>query len=72
MKKTAATKAATAYRKAGDVYDVFYRDGNDCDFGVPGRYLDGLRRKGYTITLDRRNYRGEGEAATEVLPPITD
>jgi len=65
-------KHLTAVRKSGNVYDLFYSDSNGCDFGVPWKAVQHWRREGYAVTVDQRNYRGEGEPETEEYPPLAD
>ena len=65
-------KVANAVRKSGMLYDVFYPYQNCCDFDVPWSYLEGLRRKGYTVELDQSKYRPEGEPVHETYRPLAD
>ncbi len=70
MKITTRRKHLTAVRKSGNVYDVFYDDHNSFDPGVTFGYINGLRRQGYSVTVEQRSYRGEGEPETEEYPPL--
>jgi hypothetical protein len=65
-------KHLTAVRKSGNVYDVFFSDHNGCDFDMPFEYINRLRRKGYSVTVEQRSYRGEGEPETEEYSPLAD
>lgn len=62
------TKAATAVRVDGNVYDVSYPGTADYDRRVSYRYLRLLAKRGYLVTVDQTVERGEGEPATYVVP----
>lgn len=51
-----AEKTCKATRTDGDVYDVFFPDGT-MDTCVPGHYLTGLQREGWTIEVYDRQTR---------------
>ncbi len=62
-------KKAIARRVSGMLYDVTYPGHADLDSAVPWRYLEGLRRKSYTVEVHNHDQRGEGEPAVETFPP---
>jgi hypothetical protein len=62
-------KTATAIRTGGDNYDLYYHDTRTLDNNVPYAYLLGTVKAGYTIEVDQRNHRGEGEPPLYKMEP---
>ena len=62
-------KIAHATRTSGDTYDVAYPGHADYDKDVSGAYLRRLVHDGYTVEIDQRGCRGEGEPEHETLRP---
>ena len=60
-------KTAKATRTGGDTYTVTYVGANDMDSDVPYAYLQRLARDGYTVTVDQRGHRPEGEPESFVV-----
>lgn len=60
---------ATATRIGGDLYDVIYPGHADCDRNVPMSYIERLVHEGYTVTVNQRTERYEGEPETYTLRP---
>lgn len=52
---------AIAHRVGGDIYNVIYHDSLVMDCSVPFSYLEMLVKQGYTVLVEQRVYRGEGE-----------
>jgi hypothetical protein len=64
---TATRKIATAARLDGDVYDVHYPGRAGFDRAVGYRYLCGLVRGGYQVTIDQSRHCPAGEPKTRDL-----
>lgn len=60
----AREKTATAYRTAGDTYDVLYSDGVDMDRSVTGLYVESLAPE-YRIELDNGAFGADAPAWAE-------